>query len=235
MASRLRKGLVGLALLGLILAVGWCRSAPDTVGGSASLALSATAVQSRIAELAACPSPLERLGIERIRPKVMVGGDEIDLVIPAHGGGEGSMVRFHLDPVPGSGGSQIRLRWQVRLAGNAEELDLGEDRLLNPANLSRELDSVVESHIAYYVNLMERGAAPVSNRQRADKARNCRKAGRIIDAVAVVTNPALRQTIERQRRRDALGWLFKDDYQLRTGSTPGAYWESEADFGPTGF
>lgn len=203
---------------------------PDSPSGAASVALSATAMQRRIAELAACPSPLERLGIERVRPKVMVGSDEVDLVIPAAGVAEGSLVRFGLDPVPGSGGSRVRVRWHVRLADGATELDLGEDRLLNPVVLARELEAVAERHIDYYADITRADAPPVTGRQRSEQARNCRKAGRIIDAIAVVTNPALRQTIERQRRREALNWLFKDEYRLRTDSQPGAYWETSADY-----
>ena len=228
--SVLRRGLALLALLGLILAAGWCRLRPDRPSGEASVALSATAMQSRIAELAACPSPLERLGIERVRPKVMVGSDEVDLVIPAAGDAEGSLVRFSLDPVPGSGGSMVRVRWHVRLADGATELDLGEDRLLNPVVLARELDVVVESHVDHYAEITRADAPPGTGRQRSDHARNCRKAGRIIDAIAVVTNPALRRTIERQPRREALNWLFKDEYRLRTDSPSGAYWESNAEY-----
>ncbi len=229
MGRVLRRGLAGLILLALILAAGWYWLKTEVNSGRASVALSTTAMQSRIAELAACPSPLERLGIGRIRPKVMVGGDEVDLVIPAAGDEAGSMVRFTLDPGSGSSGSMVRVRWQVRLADGAAELDLGEDRLLNPVVLERELEATVDSHVRYYATITAPGAPPVAAYQRAEQARNCRKAGRLIDAIAVVTNPTLRQTIERQRKREALGWLFKDNFTLRTDSAAGAYWESEAD------
>lgn len=227
-AKVLRRGMAVLTLLGLILAAGWYRAFPDTETGSALVPLSAKAMQSRIAELAACPSPLERLGIDRPRPRLMVGEDEIDLVIPATGDEDGSMVRFTLDPR--SDGSHTRVRWHVRLADGATELDLGEDRLLNPVVLARELDAVVKNHVDYYAYIARPDAPPVTGSQRSDQARNCRKAGRIIDAVAVVTNPALSRTIERQRRREALNWLFKDEYRLRTDSQPGAYWETNADY-----
>ncbi len=226
MARLLRRGLAGLILLALVLAAGWCRLQTPANSGSATVILSATAMRSRIAELAACPSPLDRLGIGRIRPKVMVGGDEVDLVIPAASDPDGSMVRFTLDPVPGSSGSMVRVRWQVRLADGAAELDLGEDRLLNPVVLARELEAAVESHVRYYATITAPGAAPVAAYQRAEQARTCRKAGRLIDAIAVVTNPALRQTIERQRKREALGWLFKDDFRLG-GSSYSSDWDAD--------
>lgn len=226
MGRVLRRGLAGLILLALILAAGWCRLRPEPHAGSASVTLSAKAMQSRIAELAACPSPLDRLGIGRIRPKVMVGGDEVDLVIPAAKDADGSLVRFTLKPAPGSSGAMVRVRWQVQIAEGAEELDLGEDRLLKPAVLARDLEAAVESHVGYYAAITASGAAPVAAYQRAEQARNCRKAGRLIDAIAVVTNPALRQTIERQRRREALGWLFKDDFRLG-GSSYSSDWDAD--------
>ena len=110
-AKVLRRGMAVLTLLGLILAAGWYRAFPDTETGSALVPLSAKAMQSRIAELAACPSPLERLGIDRPRPRLMVGEDEIDLVIPATGDEDGSMVRFTLDPR--SDGSHTRVGWRI--------------------------------------------------------------------------------------------------------------------------
>ena len=54
-------------------------------------------------------------------------------------------------------------------------------------------------------------------------ASKCAQIGRLLDDGAVLISPALAQTLKRQRRRDALNWLFKDDYQLQTQSKTDQY------------
>ena len=216
-------GCAGVVIV-LALAVGRCGSISDPLSGKDSLNMSVPAFQSRIMELANCPSPLERLGIDRVRPKIMIGQDgETDLVIPAAADSEGSMVRFSLDPVEGSGGSQIRVSWKVRVSDSASELDMGEDRLLNPAGLARELAVAVESYVSTTSYVMRPNVGNSASAYRGELARTCKKIGRVIDGIAVVTNPSLRTTIEKQKRRDALGWLFKDNYRLNTSAPAGDY------------
>ncbi len=196
--------------------------------GSQSVAISQSALHSRIAALAECPSPLNRLGIGRITPKLFVGSDgDIDFVIPAAEDAEGSAVRFTLSGDE-SGSGPLRVSWTIDLSETARELDLGEDRLLNPAKLGKELDAAVESYLGFYVTYNESDPAP--SYRKAELAANCKKFGRVIDAIAVTTNPNLRRTIESQRRRDALGWLFRDNYKLGTYRASGANWDDGGDF-----
>lgn len=208
-----------LALITALLA--GCSSGGDP-SGSRTIAISQDALHSRIAALAECPSPLNRLGIGRITPRLFVGADgDIDFVIPSAEDAEGSAVRFDLEGDE-SGGGQLSVSWTIDLSRTARELDLGEERLLNPAKLTKELNEAVDRYLAFYDN----GSDSVgdSSDKRELKAA-CQKFGRVVDAIAVTTNPNLRRTIEQQKRRDALGWLFKDNYRLRTESASGAYWD----------
>lgn len=190
--------------------------------GSHVISISKDALHSRIAALAECPSPLNRLGIGRVTPKLFVGSDgDIDFVIPSAEDAEGSAVRFDLDGDE-SGGGQLSVSWTIDLSRTAHELDLGEERLLNPAKLTRELNEAVDRYLAFYDNSSD--SVGDSSDKRELKAA-CQKFGRVVDAIAVTTNPNLRRTIEQQKRRDALGWLFQDNYKLRTESALSANWD----------
>ncbi len=217
----------GALVLAALLA--GCGISGDKPSGSHTIAISQSALHSRIAALAECPSPLNRLGIGRITPRLFVGSDgDVDFVIPAAEDAEGSAVRFDLSGDE-SGGGHLKVSWKIEISGTARELDLGEDRLLNPVRLAKELGAAVDSYLGYYEMFSSDGSPPQNRKQVLVEA--CRRFGRAADAIAVVTNPVLRQTIEAQKNRDALGWLFRDNYRLRTSSREGAYWdESGGDF-----
>lgn len=223
--SRLRRPIAALAALALML--GGCGEAVGA--GSEQVLLSPTAMQSRIVDLANCPSPLDRLGIGRIKPKVMIGDGEVDFVIPAARDAEDSFVRFNIEPL-GETGTSIKLRWQVHLSDSASELDLGDGRLLNPAKLTDEFDEALEKLISSHNNLVAAGTQAQANNYKKMVDDSCDSIGRIIDAIAVVTNPDLRRNVESQRNRDALGWLFKDNYRLDRSSRSPRNSEPEADY-----
>ncbi|MBP6555294.1 MAG: hypothetical protein KA233_06385, partial [Novosphingobium sp.] len=184
-----------LAMLAALLA--GCGSGSD-LSGSQSLTISQSAMHSRIAALAECPSPLNRLGIGRITPRLFVGSDgDIDFVIPSAEDAEGSAVRFDLDGDE-SGGGQLRVSWTIDMSDTASELDLGEERLLTPARLAKELEEAVESYVSYYASFSSDGPAP--SYRKDELAAVCKKFGRVVDGIAVITNPNLRKTIEKQKR-----------------------------------
>jgi hypothetical protein len=205
-----------------------CGTGGDGPSGSQSMSISQTALHSRIAALAECPSPLGRLGIGRITPRLFVGSDgDVDFVIPAAEDAEGSAIRFDLGGDE-SGGGQLQVSWKIDISSTASELDLGEDRLLNPVKLGKELNESVDSYMGYYAAFSTDGSGPGYRKNELVAA--CKKFGRVVDAIAVTTNPNLRRTIETQRSRDALGWLFRDNYKLRTESPSGAYWSEGGDY-----
>ena len=209
----------------LVLAVvlSGCGVGGDQPTGSRRIALSQTALHSRIAALAECPSPLNRLGIGRITPRLFVGSDgDVDFVIPAAEDAQGSAIRFDLSGSANDAGP-IRVNWKIEISGTARELDLGEDRLLNPVKLAKELDTALDSYLSYYESVGSDATSQFSRKQ--DLAEACKKFGRAADAIAVATNPNLRRTIETQKSRDALGWLFRDNYKLRTSSPSSANWD----------
>ena len=200
----------------------------DQPSGNRPIAMSQSAMHARIAALAECPSPLNRLGIGRITPRLFIGSNgDVDFVIPSAEDAEGSAVRFDLGGDE-SGGGTLYLSWKIELSDTARELDLGEDRLLNPAKLAKELEEAVDSYMDYYQSAALSDSYAGHNKSGLKAA--CNKFGRVVDAIAVTTNPNLRKTIEKQKRRDALGWLFKDNYQLRTESPLNGGWDSGGDY-----
>jgi hypothetical protein len=186
-------------------------------------------LRANLAALAACPSPLTRLGIAH-RPLNVTADQagEVVIAIPSKGDAAGSTVRFKIGFEDKKPDARLNLTWSITLADNADELDLGEGRLLNPPKLVKELDEAVSRYATYFFEL----GHDASSARRFEASRDiaCRSFGRLADGLAIVTNPDLRKTLERQKRRDALGWLFKDNYQLKTDSPEGAYWEGEGDY-----
>lgn len=216
-----------LALL-TALALSACGSGPDEVTGYRQVPLTEAAMRTRIAAIAACPSPLDRLGIGRIAPRVGAATPGSAIIrIPAAGDPEGSTIRFDLKQSGGSDAS-LGLRWTIRISDTARELDLGEDRLLNPARLGKDIDEAIEAFANYYYQAGQPDRTYPADKAALNKA--CRKFGRLLDAVAISTNPGLRTAVEKQKSRDALGWLFSDNYKLKTQSPDGAYWEAEPDY-----
>lgn len=215
--------------LAAILALPGCGSGPNEVTGSRAVNITEAAMRTRIAALAACPSPLDRLGIGRIAPRVAAATPgSATIRIPAAEDAEGSTIRFDLKP-SGESSGLLHVRWTIRISDRAHELDLGEDRLLNPARFGKEIDDAIGDFANYYYEAGQPDQPYARNKQALNKA--CRKFGRLLDAVAISTNPGLRATVERQKRRDALGWLFADNYRLKTQSPDEAYWETEPDYG----
>jgi hypothetical protein len=215
------RTIIGLAVA---LALAGCGGGGTTQ--TDTVFMSGTAMQSRIAALADCPSPLTRLGIARIRPKVMIGaGGVVDFVIPSSEEASGSAVHFKLKP--GGSSESLKVIWSVELSDAASEFDLGEDRLLNPLKLTKDLEKAVSDYLEFYA---QSGTSEYAQDGKKRLAASCRTIGRLVDGIAVTTNPALRRTLEQQKRRDALGWLFKDGYRLKTDSPAEAYWDGDRDY-----
>ena len=211
-----------------VLALPLASCGSDQPSGNRPIAMSQSAMHARIAALAECPSPLNRLGIGRITPRLFIGSNgDVDFVIPSAEDAEGIAVRFDLGGDE-SGGGTLYLSWKVELSDTARELDLGEDRLLNPAKLAKELEAAVDSYMGYYQSAAQSDSYAGHDKNGLKAA--CNKFGRVVDAIAATTNPNLRKTIEKQKRRDALGWLFKDNYKLRTESPSNGGWDSGGDY-----
>lgn len=221
-----------LVLLILAAAAGYCslsRVGREDHNSRPGIAISESALKARIAALAQCPSQLDRLGIAHPAIRVVTSTPgEAELIVPS-AEGAGSRVRFELEVGKGEDAGLIDLAWQIEFAGNASELDMGEERLLAPVKLERDLGEALESYFDYYydVGQADSRSMPPPSKTGLDAA--CRKFGRAADGIAVVTNPELRGVVERQKRRDALGWLFNENYRLRTDSDSDAYWENYGD------
>ncbi|MBN8500374.1 MAG: hypothetical protein J0M19_04405 [Sphingomonadales bacterium] len=172
---------------------------------------------------------MQRLRIAR--PPLRIEGQVPGRVILAIGASTAtrtSTLRFTIARRNGQPAAGVRLGWTFALADDARELDLGEGRLLNPPLLARDLETAVNGYI-------DTLGLPQTADLGRNRARSCRQIGRLLDALAATSDPALRRTLQRQKRRDALGWLFKDNYRLRTDSPDTADWESEADYAEYGY
>ncbi|MFM5950281.1 MAG: hypothetical protein ACKOPM_13810 [Novosphingobium sp.] len=225
-----RTSLRQLALCLAIVTLTGCGSGARDVTGNREIPITDAAMRTRIVALAACPSPLDRLGIGRIAPRVAAATPgSATIRIPAAADAEGSTIRFDLKSSGGGFAGQLQVRWTIRISDTAQELDLGEDRLLNPARFGKEIDEAITAFTNYYYEVGQPDQSYARDKRVLNKA--CRKFGRLLDAVAISTNPGLRTTVERQKHRDALGWLFTDNYRLKTESPDGAYWEAEPDYG----
>jgi hypothetical protein len=186
-------------------------------------------LRANLAKLAECPSPLNRLGIRHRSLRVEAGKPgEVSITVPSAEDSGGSSVRFEIDFDAKEPKASKRLTWEIELASNANELDLGESRLLSPPRLVEELEDAVSDYANYIYKLGLNDGSARKVEDNRDAA--CRKFGRIADGLAVITDANLRQTLERQKRRDALGWLFSDNYKLKTDSPEYSYWEAEQDF-----
>lgn len=212
-------------MLGLVL-TRWDSDTPGERG--VYIALPEQQLRASIAELANCPSPLDRLGIARAPRSVRETTDALIIVIPGASGSTASTVRFEFDGNQRRPGKQVHVTWQFTLGEDAQELDLEEERLLNPASFGKDLDQVLGSYLQY--PYQPNSGTADAERASQFRASSCRSFGRLADGIAVVTSPALRAELTRQKRRDALGWLFSDSYHLKTESDPDADWEEEPDY-----
>lgn len=193
-----------------------------------NIALPEQRLRTSISALAGCPSPLDRLRIAHPPITVREGADALTITIPGAGVSAQNRIRFDFEVNENRPDKAVRVTWAFEFGGDPEELDLGDGRLLNPAKLGKDLDNAVRQYFEYDYQLGS--SSHDANRFAGARAKACRSFGRLADGVMIVTNPALRAELKRQQKRDALGWLFDDDYQLRTDSLKEAYWEAEQDY-----
>lgn len=204
---------------------------PEPSGGGGGMLIDTPEPELRasLAKLGDCASPLKRLGIEHSPRRVAAGTPgEVIITIPSTEESAGSTVRFEIDFDAKKPKAPKRLTWEFAIASNAKELDLGENRLLSPPQLAEDLEDSLRDYADYIYRLGMNDGSAQKFEDRRDAA--CRKFGRVADGLAVITDANLRKTLERQKRRDALGWLFEDNYQLKTESPRDAYWEREGDY-----
>ncbi|MFM5952679.1 MAG: hypothetical protein ACKOPE_00030 [Novosphingobium sp.] len=224
----MRRPATGLILLALAGCSGG--RGPD----SYSLDMPLAEARQQVNAIAACPSPLQRLGIAAPPRRLNQPDDTaIDLSMAPKGGGEPFVIHFTLDPAGKNDGAPTRIRARFDLPEAAKELDLGEDRLIAPLVLKKELMKALEGYFNAAGWLQgDRVRNNDTGREAISLKRACSQLGRLLDDAAVIISPTLSTEIARQKHRDALGWLFQDNYKLRTDSPDGAYWEAPADYQP---
>ena len=205
--------------LGLVLPVtASCQQGPNASHDSYPLSLPVTAAQALVVKLGACPSPLKRLGIAV--PAWQLDQSKPNAVTITVAGSDASapiVLRFKIEAVVNTGAASSLVRFALSLPDSAQELELDQGQLITPHAFTEQLGQALEGYFAFNDN--HATARPFDNREKT--AQLCRKIGRLLDDGAVMISPALSAEVRRQRRRDAVNWLFKDEYQLRTDSISG--------------
>ena len=196
-----------------------CQPGPSAGHDSYPLSLPVTAAHALVVKLGACPSPLKRLGIavpawrlDQSKPNavtITVAGSDASAPI---------VLRFKIEAGGNTGAASSLVRYALSLPDSAQELELDQGQLITPHAFTEQLGEALEGYFA--LNNNHETARPFDNREKT--AQQCRKIGRLLDDGAVMISPALSAEVRRQRRRDAINWLFKDEYQLRTDSISGS-------------
>ena len=209
----------GLILLGSSPAVLMgCASGSSGGDDSYHFELPQSAVRAQVLALAECPSPLQRLKIAaEPRSVTQPDRDTIVLAVTANDAPQPIELRFKFDEAKDDAAQSTRLRFHLTIPDAAQELELGPGQLIAPGLLSEQLGIALKSYFELQTGYQT--ARPIDNSRRI--ASKCAQIGRLLDDGAVLISPALAQNLKRQRRRDALNWLFKDDYQLQTQAQTG--------------
>lgn len=173
-------------------------------------------VRGQVLALADCPSPLKRLGIAVPARQISAAGvNKIVLAVPAADGGQPIELHFTLEDLGPGDGQRTALRLHLALPAAAHELDLGPGQLITPAGFAKQLMEQLDAYFALQSGY--RTARPID--RRADIVRHCQTIGRLLDGGAVLISSRLQAELHRQHRREALNWLFKDNYRLSNAST----------------
>ena len=203
------------AMVAVLPLVASCQ--PGASGGNDTYRLnqSAAAAHELVVRLAACPSPLKRLGIAAAPRRLdQPGPDTVILTVPVGDAATAIVLRFKIEASDGNGAT---VRSAIDLPGSAQELELGEGQLITPKKFTVELGEALQTY--FELNDNHDSAYPFDPREKTGQ--QCRRIGRLLDDGAVMISPALSAEVRRQRRRDAINWLFKDEYQLRSDSSEG--------------
>ena len=223
--SNYRPSLGPLALLPLILS--GCGSASSGTDDSYRFDLPPAAVRAQVLKLADCPSPLARLKIAAPARRIaQTDLDTITLTVRANDSAAVIVLRFRLQSVGEQGKPITLLRLHLSVPDAAKELELGEGQLLTPLAFTKQLGEALKTY--FELGDGHDTARPFDN--TAKLAAQCNKIGRLLDDGAVLISPALAETLHRQRKRDALNWLFKDNYKLRTNGKNGVNWDFGSDY-----
>lgn len=199
-------------------AMAGCRSGSSGGDDSYGFELPQSAVRAQVLALAKCPSPLQRLKIAAApRAVSQPDGDTIVLAITASDAPEPIELRFKFENDNDGGATATRLRFHLTIPAAAQELELGPGQLIAPGLLSERLSTALGGYFDLQTGYQT--AQPIDNTSKI--AAKCREIGRLLDGGAVLISPALVRELKRQRSREALNWLFKDNYKLRTDAAPG--------------
>ena len=212
----------GAAVLPLIAS---CQ--PGASGGNDTyrLNLPTSAAHHLVVKLGACPSPLKRLSIPvPARRLDQPNPDTVRLTVPVSDASQPIVLRFRIE-AGDSGGAAVR--FALDLPDSAQEIELSEGQLVTPKKLTVELGEALQTY--FELNDNHDTAYPFDPREKT--AQQCRRIGRLLDDGAVMISPALSAEVRRQRRRDAINWLFKDEYQLRGDSSEGRDPYQDAGYG----
>ena len=213
--AKIRRHL--LALGGLALLLAGCGTGKSTTDDSFRFELPQAKVRAQVIALAKCPSPLQRLRIAAL-PRQLSQPDiaTIVLTVAASDAPQPIELRFRFDSDNRPGAPVTNVRFHLTVPSGAKELELGPGQLIAPAVFSKELTAALSEYFEFGSGYQT--ARPID--YSAKIAKKCAEIGRLLDDGAVLISPALAQELKRQYRRDALNWLFKDDYQLRTDAPP---------------
>lgn len=213
------RSLIRIATLALPALVAAC--SPGASGGNDSyrLNLPSTAAHELVVKLAACPSPLKRLGIKvPARRLDQPNPNTVTLTVPASDAATSIVLRFKIEA---GDANDAAVRFGLDLPDSAKEFELGAGQFISPTKFAEELGQALKTY--FELNDKHDTAYPFDPREKT--AQQCRKIGRLLDDGAVMISPGLAAEIRHQRRRDAINWLFKDEYQLHSDSPDNARWD----------
>lgn len=221
-AGLVRRWLPGAGGLTLLLA--GCGAGSRETDDTYRFELPQAPVRTQVLALAKCPSPLHRLKITALPRQVsQPHADTIVLTVAASDAQQPIELRFKFKSDKNPGASVTHLQFHLAIPEGAQELELGPGQVIAPLVFTKELHDALTSY--FELGAGYQTARPIDNSARI--AQKCSEIGRLLDDGAVLISPTLAQEIKRQHRREALNWLFKDDYELRSDAPPDQYHDDD--------
>ncbi len=197
-----------------------CGTGSSAIDDTYRFELPQAPVRAQVLALAKCPSPLQRLKIAALPRQVsQPDAATIVLTITAHDAQQPIELQFKFDADKQPGPPVTHVRYHLTVPGSAQELELGPGQVIAPILFTKQLGEALSSY--FQLGAGYQTARPIDNSARI--AQKCAEIGRLLDDGAVLISPGLAQELKRQRRREALNWLFKDGYELRSDAPPDEY------------